>query len=557
MQNPYQPTPMYIARTVVETTDHSLKTLELIFSQDEDRERFFAEYRPGQFCQLSIFGKGEALERLSSLCQNEPDLMEIIAQAKKQSGVLYDFSMVHELSYYTGPVFEGYIDSSRERIISGGVYDQVRNRIEVDFQEMGYQNVKNVSAPILAYAIGKVVDITDTDSADSSDSIPENKKTRLPRVLVRPAQVAGENEELTDLVDGLHAAIIDSLTSSRALTVVRSNDSDVDFIIDGTARAAGQRIRLSFNLVDVAEDTQIWSERYDRIMDNVFELEDEISKAISLMIRVRLKDVDFKRLENSNIKDLSVPDLLSRAAGFFVNSRSPSDEIEPTLAEALEREPGNSMAHSMLAAYNNLLGEYTPLALPQKQIEKIDYHASRAVSLQTAAYYEHFVKGLVLSEIHNDFAGAKVHAEAALRFDSSHIQSQILGSIAKCHLGQLATGLAEVRQAVDGSIGQYDPNRYRHWREFAIALISSGMEKEAAEVMLRVTAEFPEMKRNMMVLAATLYLAGDEAKAKETMASLISAFPDLSVETVRRTNFGDAEIGARFFQALVDAGLPK
>ena len=60
MQNPYQPVPMYIARTVVETEDASLKTFELIFRRDQDREQFFSSYQPGQFCQLSIFGKGEA-----------------------------------------------------------------------------------------------------------------------------------------------------------------------------------------------------------------------------------------------------------------------------------------------------------------------------------------------------------------------------------------------------------------------------------------------------------------------------------------------------------------
>jgi len=60
MQNPYQPMPMYIARAVIETDDQSLKTFELLFRWDEDRERFFSAYRPGQFCQLSIFGKGEA-----------------------------------------------------------------------------------------------------------------------------------------------------------------------------------------------------------------------------------------------------------------------------------------------------------------------------------------------------------------------------------------------------------------------------------------------------------------------------------------------------------------
>ena len=60
MDNPYQPTPMYIARTAVETDDHSLKSFELVFRNNADRQQFFAGYRPGQFCQLSLFGKGEA-----------------------------------------------------------------------------------------------------------------------------------------------------------------------------------------------------------------------------------------------------------------------------------------------------------------------------------------------------------------------------------------------------------------------------------------------------------------------------------------------------------------
>lgn len=60
MENPYKPMSMYISRTVVETEDRSLKSFELTFRQDRDREQFFAHYRPGQFCQLSVFGHGEA-----------------------------------------------------------------------------------------------------------------------------------------------------------------------------------------------------------------------------------------------------------------------------------------------------------------------------------------------------------------------------------------------------------------------------------------------------------------------------------------------------------------
>jgi len=60
MHNPYKPIPMRIARTVVETDDQSLKSFELTFERKADQEKFFSKYRPGQFCQLSIFSKGEA-----------------------------------------------------------------------------------------------------------------------------------------------------------------------------------------------------------------------------------------------------------------------------------------------------------------------------------------------------------------------------------------------------------------------------------------------------------------------------------------------------------------
>jgi len=58
--NPYKPIPMHIYRAYYESNDHSLKTFELVFDNHEDRDKFFSEYNPGQFCQLSIFGKGEA-----------------------------------------------------------------------------------------------------------------------------------------------------------------------------------------------------------------------------------------------------------------------------------------------------------------------------------------------------------------------------------------------------------------------------------------------------------------------------------------------------------------
>ncbi len=74
-----------------------------------------------------IFGGDEALRELEILCKNQPELVVLLKEAAKREGVIYDFSLVKELTYYTGPVFEGYIPGNREKILSGGIYDSLYN----------------------------------------------------------------------------------------------------------------------------------------------------------------------------------------------------------------------------------------------------------------------------------------------------------------------------------------------------------------------------------------------------------------------------------------------
>lgn len=92
-----------------------------------------------------IFGGTEALETLSRLCSPFPSLMEIIAEAEKIKDVVYDFSLVRELSYYTGPVIEVYIAGSRERILTGGVYDNL------------FEKFSNKKSPACGFAVNLTV----------------------------------------------------------------------------------------------------------------------------------------------------------------------------------------------------------------------------------------------------------------------------------------------------------------------------------------------------------------------------------------------------------------
>jgi ATP phosphoribosyltransferase regulatory subunit len=87
------------------------------------------------------FGGKEVLEQLKKLCISRPDLVEILDQASRIDGVLYDFSLVRDQSYYTGPVFEGYVKGMNERIVSGGVYDSL------------FQEFSGKSSPACGFAV--------------------------------------------------------------------------------------------------------------------------------------------------------------------------------------------------------------------------------------------------------------------------------------------------------------------------------------------------------------------------------------------------------------------
>ena len=101
---------------------------------------------------------------------------------------------------------------------------------------------------------------------------------------------------------------------------------------------------MTFRLIETASNSQIWSERYDRQSDDLFELEAEISRTVAAFIRVKVKEAFFNRLRDAKDDDLSVPELLDKAAAFFTRGFVSDERSVAALRSALARDPNNSMA---------------------------------------------------------------------------------------------------------------------------------------------------------------------------------------------------------------------
>ncbi len=447
--------------------------------------------------------------------------------------------------------------------VSYKVYEEVRRNLALPFVDGGMRDLKNIEQPVGVFHLRSTADDTELRPAGGTKDRrhPTNKLSKGSgsaghALIVRAFKVAGD-PDAEFLADGLRDGLLNSMSRHSDINLIHErleSQEQVDFALEGAVRGRGDRVRLTFNLIDTANNSQVWSERYDRKSDDVFELEEEIARAVAAAIRIKLKDVEFERLRDTNDEDLSVADLLSKGAAYFVQGPHNNDLIEASLRLALAREPDNSMAAAMLSACLYRGAEYSPLALPAKYEEAIIDMAERAVELKADSYFAHLMAAIAAQDLRGDFERAVRHAQVALEANPDLIGGHGIIGIAECHLGDPSIGIATLQRILDG--GREDPHRFRHQRELAIAHFVAGDLEMATELIGRLVESEPKLDRNRLVQAALLWLQGDSEAAVAAGRRLRDKYPGLSLSTRRPTWIGPADPAAQFDDALAAVGLP-
>jgi adenylate cyclase len=428
--------------------------------------------------------------------------------------------------------------------VSAKVYDEVRRKLsDISFVNGGAQKLKNIEDPVAIYHVGPAGAAPPPIAA-----IPQK-----PVVAVQAIRLISGDEEVKALTEGLTDAIGDALGHQTALTVKSGDPVGADFVLKGSVQAAGKRLRLSFGLEDGASATQIWTQRYDRQLDDVFGLQDEIVLHVAAAIRIRVKAQLFERLRGADNATLAVPQLLDKAAGIFIRSLDKGGEAVSTLRLAVERAPEHSMARAMLGFGLFRLADYQATAMPDATRDEIVASLDRAVVLDPRSYFARAMKALVLQDLLGDVRGAREQASEALKYNANFIPAKGMLGIAEIHLGKVAEGTRLLQEVTEASPD--DANQHRHRRELAIAHLLAGDAAEAVRVAARLWEEMPDMKRNALVLAGLLAAAGETEAAKRHVAALKAGTPGLSLETARLPRFGDPSAGERFKTLLREAGL--
>jgi adenylate cyclase len=439
--------------------------------------------------------------------------------------------------------------------VAQSVFSVVRKNINgIEFTSRGLQTLKNIDEPV------EVFDLRDGQSASSviePSSGPSTGAAASPNpkpvVLIEPIRALGGDERIAVFATGLLDGIVSSLMRSSAFLVVKQSankqaeppmqagvQGQIRFKVTGSIQAVGSKLRIFVNLENAISGAQIWSNRFDKTSDDIFELQDEIVQKVNLDIRHKIKEANFQCLEAMPNSALSVAELLDKAAGLFVRDGKRSVlKAEPCIELALEREPRNSMAMSMKAHCIDWIFDKSPYpvegAAAQAHLHLID----SAIQLDARNYY-----ALSLRAEQQFHCGAFKEcirtADVALRIFPDFDQAKSIRALADFHITGDVRPLESSAKRV----------RYFFLHDAVLAWFAADLGERAvedAELVFERMAGFAFSEVCALVVMCE-YRTGGLHQAK--VASLLSRYPDLNYENCRKPLFGNPKAAERFSAGL-------
>jgi len=242
--------------------------------------------------------------------------------------------------------------------VSNTVHDQVRDRLPFVFEDLGEQQVKNIARPVHAWRLG----LGAKPASAAPLALPDK-----PSIAVLPfANLSGDPEQ-EYFADGMVEEIITALSRIRWLFVIARNSSftykgyaidvkqvgrelGVRYVLEGSVRKSGNRVRITGQLIDAATGTHLWADRFDGSLEDVFELQDKVASSVAGIIEPTLQAAETRRSADRPTSDLGAYDLYLRALPMFARvSKEGLSEAARLLEQAIARDPGYGPALAFAA----------------------------------------------------------------------------------------------------------------------------------------------------------------------------------------------------------------
>jgi adenylate cyclase len=444
--------------------------------------------------------------------------------------------------------------------ISGRVYDQVENKLDFKYEYVGEQAVKNISKPVRLYRVLAKSDNNISNLVNKHD-LPDK-----PSIAVLPFHCLASDQMMEFVSDGLTEDITTLLARVPGFFVICrdsafayknqridarkvASDLGVRYVVTGSVREMGEKVRVTAELIDGDTGTHLWGDKFDSTRETIFELQDDITRSIASHIEPELTRAEISRIERRPPENLDVWELYHRAHGLIslkgFNAQTFKESIS-LLRRATALDPGFAIAHGYLSlqlAFSNLMrmdvGEENLTEQSMESLEKalqIDTHDSTVLGYT----------GCALCEIGQRQRGLDL-LERAVENDPSNAQAWVAYGAGLLSAGRASDGVEKLKYGI--RISPLD-DRLSFWGTIlAFALFRAGKPDEAIEEARRACRRDDKLLMPRVTLAMIFASQGLREEAEGAMVDAKRIHPVIKAEEIQPV------IGRGGVKILREAGL--
>jgi adenylate cyclase len=492
--------------------------------------------------------------------------------------------------------------------ISRSVHTQIAGKLDLEFEDLGEQQVKNIAKPVMVYrvaldesAAALVTPVTVTPpttgrrrwpqiaaglglslvavvglfwwQASAPDFEPASVEKMAyplpgkPSIAVLPFANLGNDSEQEYFADGITNDLITDLTKFDSLFVIAANstfaykgkpvkvqkvaeDLGVRYVLEGSVQRVGDTIRINAQLIDAVSGHHLWADRYDRKADDLFAIQNEIIKIIIGTLNLQVKDAENERAFKTPTDDLEAYDYYQRGYAYFrAWGKENNAKAREMYERAIEIDPQYARAYAGLAIVHVRHWRYDWIEDTSGSLALSLEHARKAVALDPDDYFSYWALGhAYLANGESDLSLTAYERALALNPNDPALLMEMVELLVS--LGQAEQAVARAKTAM-----RRNP-RHPDWYLWNLGWAQYFAEQhDEAVTTLQKMTEPPNLVRR--TLAAALVRVGRIDEAREMITEYMKNEPEQTVADIRKIKYKHRPYVDKWAEDLLEAGLPE
>ena len=452
--------------------------------------------------------------------------------------------------------------------VASNVYEQVKGKLDYAYNDLGSHQVHNIVEAVRAYRVSRAKPTSAFSTRDTL-TLPEK-----PSIAVLPFDNMSGDPEQGYFADGMVEEIITALSRTRWLFVIARNSSftykgravdikqvgrelGVRYVLEGSVRKAATRVRISGQLIDATTGAHLWADRFDGALEDVFDLQEEVTRSVVGAIAPKLEQAEIERAKRKPTEHLDAYDYYLRGiASLHQLTRESTANALQLFYKAIELDPEFASAYGMAAFCAVMRKANGWMADREQETVETERLALKAVDLGRDDAVALSLGGEALAFVVGDYNSGAAFIDRALALNPNLATAWLFSGWVRADLGDTEGALQRLATAI--RMSPVDPFMFDMLNAVAMAHLLAGRFEEASSWAERSLREKPDFLASLRFAAASYALAGRTEDAQKVVRRILALDPSERISNLAEVvSIRRAADMALFSEGLRKAGLPE